>query len=363
MSSRSIPARGACPRYPAGPARTQAPSNNAAPHCAQASRLPHFAGSRTAQRPLHLRSTPADSPGRIRSSRGTSGRLLAAAGLALLLSAVAFADTVTLTNGRKLEGKARRAGDRVIIKTPGGELILEASEVRGIEKGRTVADDYLDKSKAVAKDDADAQANLAAWCNEKGLRKEARAHWRAVLVLDADHAEAREALGYRQQDGVWMTADEVKEAAGFVKIGGKWVERTQARRSKRDREQKKAVKEHAKTIRGHVRLMASHKRKTRLKGKVGLQQYAESIGDLRLAAWAGDVAGYYNRAWTVRKTSLMKTEMRVTHAKLKRPIKTFRTSLGGFSTPVTLQLPELSIVSIKTTVMIPATEIELDQDG
>ena len=45
---------------------------------------------------------------------------LALAALALVTAPSAFADTITLTNGNKLEGKARRVGDRVIIKTPGG---------------------------------------------------------------------------------------------------------------------------------------------------------------------------------------------------------------------------------------------------
>jgi hypothetical protein len=48
-------------------------------------------------------------------------------------------------------------------------------------------------------------------------------------------------------------------------------------------------------------------------------------------------------------------------ATLKRPIPTITTSLGAFSTPVTIQLPELSVVSIKTTALIPA-DIELDED-
>ena len=45
-------------------------------------------------------------------------------------------------------------------------------------------------------------------------------------------------------------------------------------------------------------------------------------------------------------------EVRATWSRLKRPIKTFSTSLGT-GPPVTLQLPELSIARVQTTVQIP----------
>jgi len=297
-------------------------------------------------------------------------RYVAAATLVLVSSSLAAADTITLTNGHTLEGSARKAGDRVIIKTSGGEVTLEASEVRSIKKGETALDRYMAKRKGVSAKDAKAQAGLASWCAGQGLRTEARQHWKSTLELDTDHAAARKALGFTKFEGAWKTPDELKEAQGLVKVkvGGKWkwLPRAEARRLEargQARDRKKAVILHARKIRRSIALMGSHKRKTRLKGRVTLQTYAESINDLQLAAMAGKIADHYNTRWRIYKTSLAKTEIRATHAQLKRPIKRFQTSLGALSTPVNIQLPELSVVQIKTTAMIPASEVELDEDG
>jgi general secretion pathway protein D len=46
-------------------------------------------------------------------------------------------------------------------------------------------------------------------------------------------------------------------------------------------------------------------------------------------------------------------QLQPTVATLKRPIQTFTTSLGAFTTPVTLQLPEISIQKAQTTVRVP----------
>ena len=45
--------------------------------------------------------------------------------------------------------------------------------------------------------------------------------------------------------------------------------------------------------------------------------------------------------------------MQPTVATLLRPIPEFTSSLGGLTTPVTLQLPELSISSAKTNAVVP----------
>jgi general secretion pathway protein D len=45
--------------------------------------------------------------------------------------------------------------------------------------------------------------------------------------------------------------------------------------------------------------------------------------------------------------------LRPTIANLIRPIATYTTSLGAFSTPVTIQIPELRIEKAATTVRVP----------
>ena len=63
----------------------------------------------------------------------------------------------------------------------------------------------------------DAQYKLALWCEEKGLKDEARAHLATVVRLDPNHAEAWKKLGYK-------------------KVGNRWVTDAQAEREKTERQ-------------------------------------------------------------------------------------------------------------------------------
>jgi hypothetical protein len=279
----------------------------------------------------------------------------------LLVASVASADEIVLNNGGKLLGRATRVGDEVVVTTPHGATRLPAADVRSITPGRTVWDDYADKAKAVDAKDGAAQLALGDWCREKGLSSEATRHWRRVVEIDPDHAQARARLGFVRHDERWLTLDEYRAARGFVQVDGEWISREEARRRDAARLSRATIQTHVRTIRDCVVRMQSMKRKKRNAARLDLQRYAESMGDLRLAAFAGEVAEFYNSSWRTVREALVRVEVRATMATLKRPIPTITTSLGANSTPVTIQLPEVSIVSIRTTALVPA-DIELDED-
>jgi len=54
---------------------------------------------------------------------------------------------------------------------------------------------------------------LAEWCAKKKLVDQQRAHLTEVLEINPDQPHARHLLGYRQVDGVWLSADEISQAA------------------------------------------------------------------------------------------------------------------------------------------------------
>ena len=58
----------------------------------------------------------------------------------------------------------------------------------------------------------DGQLSLANWCKHKALLDQERAHLTRVLDLDPDQAEARQRLGFRRVNGVWMLESELKQA-------------------------------------------------------------------------------------------------------------------------------------------------------
>ncbi len=284
-------------------------------------------------------------------------------------AAAAAADDVHLTNGNTLEGHARRVGNEVVVVTAAGELRLPASEVREIVPGKTRRDRYVERLRALEKSaratDADAYVELGDWCAAQRLRAEAGRAFRRALELDADHRAAHVRLGHVRHEGRWLTEAQYYEARGFVRDGGAWVHRDELARRRARVAREKALRTHRDTIRSCVRRMQSQRRKERQLAKVELQEYAESIGDLRLASFASDVADGYNAQWRVIRQQLARgtalTEIRATQATLKRPIPVFTTSLGANSTPVRIQLPELAITSIRTTVLVPL-DIELDED-
>lgn len=151
------------------------------------------------------------------------------------LARVAAADTIYLTDGRKLEGTAIEHGDTVTLQTPIGSMDFPKAKVLRIEKGLSPTEEYPVRLKKLgATPTLQQRLDLAHWCKEKKIYKEMRAEYEAVMALDPDHVEAREALGYVQQDGLWMTRDEAMTARGFVRYKNEWI--TKAEKERREAE-------------------------------------------------------------------------------------------------------------------------------
>jgi tetratricopeptide (TPR) repeat protein len=67
--------------------------------------------------------------------------------------------------------------------------------------------EYLDRRARTA-ERADAQLKLAAWCSEKGLKEQARAHYSAVVRLDPAREIAWRHLGYKKSGNRWVRPEE-----------------------------------------------------------------------------------------------------------------------------------------------------------
>jgi tetratricopeptide (TPR) repeat protein len=62
--------------------------------------------------------------------------------------------------------------------------------------------EYLER-RSRTPDKADAQLKLAAWCDQKGLKVQAKAHYEQVIELDPTREAAWKHLGYKKQGGRW----------------------------------------------------------------------------------------------------------------------------------------------------------------
>ena len=71
--------------------------------------------------------------------------------------------------------------------------------------------EYLDR-RARTPDTADAQMKLAAWCEDKGLKEQAIAHYTAVTQINPSFDSAWKHLGYKKQGGRWIKPEEVATA-------------------------------------------------------------------------------------------------------------------------------------------------------
>ena len=158
-----------------------------------------------------------------------------------LLSAVPLvhADEVHLRDGRIIEGEVLSQpgdGDVTITTRAGGmsaTLHLRASEVLSISYGvsaqqRKLAD-FTARKKALSEREAQVPQPASEWWR---MAEEAKALGenvafrelaQATVDHDRDFAPARLALGFVQQDGVWMKPAEAAVARGEVWFRGRWT--------------------------------------------------------------------------------------------------------------------------------------------
>ncbi|GEM_PF-4796812 len=134
-------------------------------------------------------------------------RILAAISvLTGLLFGVAFADTVTLTSGKVLEDvETKKEGDKIrVTKADGSSVVYPAFMVKSIEEKLSPAEELVQKRKALPSKDATARVDLARWCAENGMRKEAQSLYQEAIVIDPACAPARMALGHLKVGERWF---------------------------------------------------------------------------------------------------------------------------------------------------------------
>ncbi len=68
--------------------------------------------------------------------------------------------------------------------------------------------EYLER-RALAPRKPDAQARLATWCEQKGLKEQAIAHFTEAVRLDPSREATWRHLGYKKQGSRWIKADEL----------------------------------------------------------------------------------------------------------------------------------------------------------
>ncbi|NUN47799.1 MAG: hypothetical protein HUU15_03090 [Candidatus Brocadiae bacterium] len=153
-------------------------------------------------------------------------RTLALLILSLSLSP-AFADPIVLKDGSTLEGTVLAQNEKYLrLKTDKEELCLWKEDLKEKTAWDLAIVEYREKAGAAGSDDADAHRTLAAWCRERGLSEECRAHLEEVLrISPADDAAATELGLVKGKDGTWTSERQAKEKQGLVRYLGEWMKK------------------------------------------------------------------------------------------------------------------------------------------
>lgn len=149
--------------------------------------------------------------------------------LVFLAPASLLADDVFLKGGAKFTGRIVEQTETMIsIDIGDGVVGVAMSRVDRIVKAPSALDTYDQKAAKLGAKDAQGWRELGRWAAHEGLGAQSRQAYQKVLVILPDDPEAREALGFVQFDGRWMTEEESFAARGYVKYEGEWMTPDQA---------------------------------------------------------------------------------------------------------------------------------------
>jgi len=155
-----------------------------------------------------------------------------------VIAGICFGDVIILktkdpkTNQQKtVEGKILEEDkEKVTLETyPGTTMVILKRDIVQINKGKPPWEVY-EEQKAKIKDTAAEHCKLGKWCQQHGLKNEAKQEWEKTIELDPDHSEARKLLGYikdgtKEGKANWRLEKEVMIEKGMVPFEGKWVRR------------------------------------------------------------------------------------------------------------------------------------------
>jgi len=296
-------------------------------------------------------------------------RHLLAISVLFLFAGSASADVLHLTDGKTLEGLVTDEGSRYTVVDRDAKYVVPKSRVESVESKKSFMDEYEERLAALPVDDPEAIFEFGRWLEDHEWPTRARRAYEEVLVLDPEHRGARRALGFKLFEGEWVGPDELNRRNGLVQWDdGRWYTphdlaelKASIERDEKLRAAWQQQREINANVNGILRKFATFDPKQRKAAYEELSTYAERLDSPEIRKLADDSAAYYDRL-VQHLCAQMKarTEIQATLTKLKKPIETFETSLGAAiaivagQTPVKIQLPELSIAQVKTTVDIPA---------
>ncbi len=135
------------------------------------------------------------------------------------------ADTVEISGGGHVSGSVKRVSETkvpyVVVEVDSDiRVAIPESRVRRVVTSDELAE-YRRRA-AIAGNDAELNYELARWCSGKYLTAQFRYHMQRAITLKPDHAYARAALNYVQDNGQWVKHADLQRSRGMISVGGVW---------------------------------------------------------------------------------------------------------------------------------------------
>ncbi len=152
--------------------------------------------------------------------------MLLAISLCLFISTVLRADTVEISGGGSLNGIVKRQAEFTVVAVDDEiQVAIPNSRVRRVVESDSLANYRANAEKAG--NDAELHYQLAVWCATPGSIPGVsdyykRFHMQRAIELDPDHPHARASLGYKKQNGKWISTADFWRNRGMISVAGKW---------------------------------------------------------------------------------------------------------------------------------------------
>jgi hypothetical protein len=152
------------------------------------------------------------------------GALLFAFLALILLGPRASADEIVLKSGGRVQGDiVSRDDTRVVLQTAYGSVTFDTADILEVKQSSDLEKEIRAQLKNLQPSDTATRLKLATKAADAGLADLSKNIYTQVVAISGDDKTARQALGYVQYEGEWVTLRDKNTHEGLVPYHGQWV--------------------------------------------------------------------------------------------------------------------------------------------
>jgi len=142
----------------------------------------------------------------------------------MLLSLSASADEVLLKSGGRVQGDiVSQDKTRVVLQTAYGSVTFDAADIQEVKESSSLEKEIRSELKNLQPSDTASRVKLASKAADAGLADLSKNIYTQIIAISPDDKDARQALGYVQYEGEWVTLRDKNTHEGLVPYQGQWM--------------------------------------------------------------------------------------------------------------------------------------------